>query len=62
MCCFLILDPEPVNIKRQNIRPQSVLVGVIGSGEYAKIIIQRLLQVHHQVITANKDTYNMVIS
>lgn len=58
----MIIDPEPVNIKKQNIRPQSVLVGVIGSGEYARLVIQRLLQMQHQVITSNKDTYDMVIA
>lgn len=45
-----------------NLRPQMVMVGVIGSGDYAKLIIQRLLQMQHQVITSSKDTYHNVLS
>lgn len=56
-----MIENGTVVSKRSNLRPQSVQVGVIGSGEYAKLIIQRLLQVQHQVVTVNKDTYNNVL-
>lgn len=45
-----------------NLRPQMATIGVIGSGDYAKLIIQRLLQMQHQVITSSKDTYHNVLS
>ena len=48
--------------KRPNLRPQTILVGVIGRGDYAKLIIERLLLQHHQVITVNQDTYANVCS
>jgi hypothetical protein len=47
--------------KRPTLRPQNVLVGVLGSGDYAKLIIERLLQSQQQVITANKDVYNFIV-
>lgn len=58
---YQTIEAETVASKRSNLRPQSVQVGVIGSGEYAKLIIQRLLQAQHQVVTVNKDTYNNVL-
>lgn len=48
--------------KRPNLRPQTILVGVIGRGDFAKLIIERLLLQHHQVITVNQDTYANVCS
>ena len=47
--------------KRPLLRPQTVLIGVIGNGTYAKLIVQRLLQNRHQVVTLNTQCYNLVI-
>lgn len=57
----MCLDPIQAN-KRPNLRPQTILVGVIGRGDYAKLIIERLLLQHHQVITVNQDVYASVCS
>lgn len=50
-----------MSIKRPIIRPQAVLVGVIGTGNYAKLVIERLLQMQHQVITPRKELYDAVL-
>ena len=60
---FLLIPLDSIQTsKRPNLRPQSILVGVIGRGDYAKLIIERLLLQHHQVITVNQDTYANVCS
>ena len=60
---FLLTPLDSIQTsKRPNLRPQTILVGVIGRGDYAKLIIERLLLQHHQVITVNQDTYANVCS
>lgn len=54
-------DQPPLSIKRAHIRPQAILVGVIGSGAYAKLIVERLLQMQHQVITTSKEVHTGVM-
>lgn len=62
-CIVLLIPSDTIQTsKRPNLRPQTILVGVIGRGDYAKLIIERLLLQHHQVITVNQDTYANVCS
>ena len=60
--CNCIAEGNTPNLKHPCIRPQLTLIGVIGSGEYAKLIIERLLYMQYQVITSNKDMYNLILS
>ena len=54
-------EQAPLSIKRAHIRPQAILVGVVGSGPYAKLIVERLLQMQHQVVTTSKEASSAVV-
>ncbi|KAK8829536.1 hypothetical protein WA556_005454, partial [Blastocystis sp. ATCC 50177/Nand II] len=54
-------EQPPLSIKRAHIRPQAILVGVVGSGPYAKLIVERLLQMQHQVMTTSKEVHATVM-
>lgn len=54
-------EQPPLSIKRAHIRPQAILVGVVGSGPYAKLIVERLLQMQHQVMTTSKEVHAAVM-